>query len=58
MTIRTRTHLNEAAARRLVHSFQRAKPARLVPEATGRFRARVFRRDTKWLAAAVCDPGQ
>lgn len=51
VVLNTRVALNEAAARRLARSYQRAKPARLVEAATGRFQARPFVRDDTWLVA-------
>ena len=56
MLLATRTNLNEANARRLVHSFKRAKPARLDPTATGKFDARVVHRNNRWQVAAVYQP--
>lgn len=53
IVLHTRTALTEAAARRLARSYQRAKPARLVPTATGRFLARPFQRDRTWLVAVA-----
>ncbi len=40
----------------MVRSYQRAKPARLVEQATGRFEARPFVRNDVWLVAAVYTP--
>lgn len=51
--LNARVKLNEASARRMARSYQRAKPARLVASATGRFSARPFVRDDTWLVAAV-----
>lgn len=45
-----------SAARRMVRSHQRAKPARLAEQASGRFEARPFLRDDVWLVAAVYTP--
>lgn len=53
MILNARVKLSEASARRLVRSYQRAKPSRLVTSATGRFAARPFIRDGKWLVAAA-----
>jgi hypothetical protein len=53
MVLNARVKLSEATARRIVRSYQRAKPARLVEHATGRFAARSFVRDHVWLVAAV-----
>jgi hypothetical protein len=52
----TRHTLSEAAARRLVASFMRAKPARLDPDATGSFRARAYQRGRRWHVAAAYQP--
>jgi hypothetical protein len=57
VVLATRTKLTEALARRMARSYQRAKPARLVPTATGRFTARPFNRDGIWLVAACYEPG-
>lgn len=56
MTLNARVKLSEAAARRLARSYQRAKPGRLVPAASGRFAAQPFVRDDAWLVAAVYEP--
>lgn len=56
VVLNTRTSLNEASARRLARSYQRAKPARLVEAATGRFQARPFVRDDTWLVAVSYQP--
>jgi hypothetical protein len=56
MVLNARVRLSEAAARRMARSYQRAKPARLVAHATGRFAARPFVRDDTWLVAAVYEP--
>lgn len=56
LVLNTRVALNEATARRLSRSYQRAKPARLVEAATGRFRARPFVRDDTWLVAVSYQP--
>jgi len=56
MVLNARVKLSEASARRLVRSYQRAKPSRLVTSATGRFAARPFIRDGKWLVAAAYEP--
>ncbi|MDP9093103.1 MAG: hypothetical protein M3N95_09235 [Actinomycetota bacterium] len=56
VVLNARVKLSEAAARRMARSYQRAKPARLVPTATGRFAARPFVRDETWLVAAVYEP--
>lgn len=53
MALNPRVKLNEASARRLARSFQRSKPARLDTHAAGRFDARAFLRDDRWLVAAV-----
>jgi len=53
MVLNARVRLSEASARRLARSYQRAKPSRLVEQATGRFSARPFVRDDTWLVAAV-----
>jgi hypothetical protein len=58
MVLNARVKLSEATARRLARSYQRAKPARLVEQATGRFAARPFTRGDTWLVAAVYEPGQ
>ncbi len=52
----TRHTLSEAAARRLVASFVRAKPARLDPDATGTFAARAYQRNGRWHVAATYLP--
>ena len=52
----TRHTLSEAAARRLVASFVRAKPARLDPDATGSFHARAYQRGRRWHVAATYQP--
>lgn len=56
MVLNARVKLSEATARRMARSYQRAKPARLVETATGRFEARPFVRDDMWLVAAVYTP--
>ena len=56
MVLNARAKLSEAAARRMARSYQRAKPARLVEHAEGRFAARPFVRDDTWLVAAVYEP--
>lgn len=56
MVLNARVKLSEATARRIVRSYQRAKPARLVETAVGRFEARPFLRDDTWLVAAVYTP--
>ncbi len=56
VVLNARVKLNEASARRMARSYQRAKPARLVPTATGRFTARPFVREDTWLVAAVYEP--
>lgn len=56
--LNARVKLNEASARRMARSYQRAKPARLLPTATGRFAARPFVRDDVWLVAAVYEAKQ
>lgn len=56
VVLNTRAVLNEASARRLARSYQRAKPARLVEAATGRFQARPFVRDDTWLVAVAYQP--
>src|SRR5450759_4478488 len=56
MVLNTRTALNDATARRLARSYQRAKPARLVETATGRFLTRPFVRDDTWLVAVAYQP--
>ncbi len=56
VVLNTRTALNEASARRLARSYQRAKPARLVEAAAGKFVARPFVRDDTWLVAVVYQP--
>jgi hypothetical protein len=56
MVLNARAKLNEATARRIVRSYQRAKPSRLVEQAVGRFEARPFLRDDVWLVAAVYTP--
>lgn len=56
MVLNSRVKLSEATARRIVRSYQRAKPARLVEQASGRFEARPFVRDDVWLVAAVYTP--
>jgi hypothetical protein len=53
MVLNARVKLSEATARRMVRSYQRAKPSRLVEQAKGRFAARPFVRDDAWLVAAV-----
>jgi hypothetical protein len=53
MVLNARVKLSEATARRMVRSYQRAKPSRLVEHATGRFAARPFVRGDAWLVAAV-----
>jgi hypothetical protein len=56
MVLNARVKLNEASARRLARSYTRAKPARLVADAAGRFTARPFTRDGTWQVAAVYQP--
>lgn len=56
VVLNTRTALSEASARRLARSYQRAKPARLVETATGKFAARPFVRDDTWLVAVAYQP--
>ena len=56
MTLNARVKLSETTARRLARSYQRAKPARLVAAASGRFAAQPFVRDDAWLVAAVYQP--
>jgi hypothetical protein len=56
MTVSTQTNISEAAARKLVYSFKRAKPSRRVPEATGKFDALHYRDGNRWLVAAVYQP--
>ncbi|MGI8458908.1 MAG: hypothetical protein ACR2LI_12460 [Propionibacteriaceae bacterium] len=56
MVLNARVKLSEATARRIVRSYQRAKPARLVEQAIGRFEARPFLRGDVWLVAAVYTP--
>lgn len=56
VVLNTRAVLNEASARRLSRSYQRAKPARLIEAATGRFQARPFVRDDTWLVAVAYQP--
>jgi hypothetical protein len=56
MVLNARVKLNEASARRLARSYARAKPARLVASAAGRFTARPFTRDGSWHVAAVYQP--
>jgi hypothetical protein len=56
VVLNTRAALNEASARRLVRSYQRAKPARLVEAANGRFQARPFVRGAAWLVAVTYQP--
>ena len=56
VVLNTRSVLNEASARRLARSYQRAKPARLVETATGKFAARPFVRDETWLVAVAYQP--
>lgn len=56
VVLNTRAALNEASARRLVRSYQRAKPARLVQTAAGRFLARPFVRNDTWLVAVAYQP--
>jgi len=51
-----RAKLSEATARRTVRSYQRAKPSRLVQQATGRFQARPFVRNDTWLVAVSYQP--
>ena len=58
LVLNARVKLSEANARRLARSYQRAKPARLVPAATGRFIARPFVRDDVWLVAASYEPAE
>jgi len=53
VVLNARVKLNEATARRMARSYQRAKPARLDPAATGRFTARPFVREDTWLVAAA-----
>lgn len=53
MVLNRRVKLSEATARRIARSYQRAKPSRLVEQASGRFSSRPFVRDDTWLAAAV-----
>jgi hypothetical protein len=57
MVLNARVKLNEASARRLARSYARAKPARLVADAAGRFTARPFLREGSWQVAAVYEPG-
>jgi hypothetical protein len=52
----TRHTLSEAAARRLVASLVRAKPARLDPDAAGSFLARAYQRNNRWHVAAAYQP--
>src|SRR5664280_2775755 len=56
MVLNTRAALNDATARRLARSYQRAKPARLVETATGGFLTRPFVRDDTWLVAVAYQP--
>lgn len=56
VVLNTRVALNEASARRLDRSYQRAKPARLVESASGKFAARPFVRDDTWLVAVCYQP--
>lgn len=56
MVLNARVKLSEATARRMVRSYQRAKPVRLVEQATGRFEARPFVRDDTWLVAVAYQP--
>jgi len=56
MVLNARVKLSEATARRMVRSYQQAKPARLVEQAVGRFEARPFLRNDGWLVAAVYTP--
>lgn len=56
--LNARVKLTEATARRMARSYQRAKPARLDPTATGRFAARPFLREDTWLVAAVYEPAK
>lgn len=56
VVLNARVKLSEATARRLARSYQRAKPARLVSSATGRFTARPFVRDDTWLVAVAYQP--
>ncbi len=56
MVLKTRAKLSEATARRTVRSYQRAKPSRLVQQATGRFQARPFVRNDTWLVAVSYQP--
>lgn len=58
VVLNTRATLNEASARRLARSYQRAKPARLVETADGRFLARPFVRDHTWLVAVTYQPSE
>lgn len=53
VVLNTRSALNEASARQLARSYQRAKPARLVESAQGRFLARPFVRNQTWLVAVA-----
>jgi len=56
VVLNTRTALNEASARRLARSYQRAKPERLVETATGRFLRRPFVRGDRSLVAVAYQP--
>ena len=56
VVLNTRVALNEASARRLARSYQRAKPARLVEAASGKFAARPFVRADTWLVAVSYQP--
>lgn len=56
LVLQTRAQLSETAARRLARSYAHAKPARLSPEATGRFAARPFTRDQNWHVAIAYQP--
>lgn len=56
VVLNTRVALNEASARRLARSYQRAKPARLVESASGKFAARPFVREHTWLVAVSYQP--
>jgi hypothetical protein len=58
VVLNTRAALNEASARRLARSYQRAKPARLVETATGRFLTRPFIRGDRWLVAVAYQPSE
>jgi hypothetical protein len=56
LVLNTRSPLSQTTARRLARSYNRAKPARLDPTATGTFTARAFTRDDKWLVGATYQP--